>query len=210
MICIPIRQKKISSLLKRLTEAQKTADLVELWLDEIEINETNLNKIFKVKKKPFIYKVSEGSKNIEKILSKGNKIEYIDLDLQSPKSIIGRVKKLSCKTKIIISFHDFEKTPSDSELGKISRKILSKGADIVKIATQARNLSDSLRMLNFLKKLSDKKQDSICVCMGKEGKITRLAGHLFGNYLMYAPLNKKDSTADGQITISELKKIYGS
>jgi 3-dehydroquinate dehydratase len=42
--------------------------------------------------------------------------------------------------------------------------------------------------------------------MGKHGEITRTAGHIFGNYLMYAPLNESQKTAKGQLTVSELKK----
>ena len=44
--------------------------------------------------------------------------------------------------------------------------------------------------------------------MGKCGKITRATGHLFGNYLMYAPLDEKDKTASGQIILKELKKCH--
>jgi 3-dehydroquinate dehydratase len=40
--------------------------------------------------------------------------------------------------------------------------------------------------------------------MGEKGRITRLAGHLFGNYLMYAPLDLRGKTAEGQVNVKEL------
>ncbi len=210
MICVPIKKKTPASLIKYLNEAQKKADLVEIWFDEIKLSDENLTEIFAAKKRPFIYKVSKDQQNIENILSQKQKIEYIDIDLGSQKSLIEKVKKVSPKTKIIISFHDFEKTPSDRELDKLAQKILHKGADIIKIATQAKGLSDSLRMLNLLKGLNAKKKKAICICMGKEGELTRATGHLFGNYLMYAPLKPSDKTAPGQIPLAELRKIYGT
>jgi 3-dehydroquinate dehydratase-1 len=79
-------------------------------------------------------------------------------------------------------------------------------ADIVKIATFANDMTDSLRMLHLLSKISPK-QKAILICMGRKGRITRTAGHLFGNYLMYAPLSLREKTADGQITAKELKEI---
>ena len=35
MICVPIRQKRIDTILKKLKESEKDADLTEIWFDEI-------------------------------------------------------------------------------------------------------------------------------------------------------------------------------
>lgn len=206
MICVPIKQKSFLQLLNKVKTAQKTADMVEIWFDEIEdLTAENLKKIFQIKKKPYLYKSLGDYGKIEKILI--CKPEYIDLDLSVQPNIIQRIKKNFPKTQIILSFHDFQKTPTENQLRKIIRKMQLKKADIVKIATTAKNFTDSLTMLSLLEKLQSEKQKAICLCMGKEGLITRTAGHLFGNYLMYAPLNSKEATAAGQITLPELKKI---
>ncbi len=190
-------------MLKSLREIQKVVDIIEVWFDELgELNEEKLNKIFAEKHLPFIYKCQR-SKNIEKILQK--KIEFIDLDISTPTKIIKEIRKKSPKTLLIISFHDFNQTPPTKTLKNIAKKMESKGADIIKIATQAVSFEDSIRMLNFLSELHAKGKKAICLCMGTKGEITRTAGHLLGNYLMYAPIKDSDKTAPGQITVNKLK-----
>lgn len=203
MICAPIKKTSKNEVIKNLKEAQKLVDIIEIWFDEVKnIDEDFFKKIFSLKKKPFIYKSSSNLENIKKILS--NKIEFIDLDVSCPIKIIEEVQRLNPKTKIILSFHDFNKTPSTQILKKIIKKMLIKKADIVKLATYAKDFNDSLRILALLEELNKNKIKAICLCMGKEGRITRTSGHLFGNYLMYAPIKTEDKTADGQISVKEL------
>jgi 3-dehydroquinate dehydratase type I len=188
-----------------LKTAQKTADIIEVRFDELDDPiEKSLKEIFLIKKKPFIYKNTD-PKNIEKIIKYN--VEYIDLDISIQKKIIEKIKELNPKIKIIISFHDFAKTPSTKKIKEIIKKMNSKKADIIKIATYANNFSDSLRILELAGELSKQGKKSICVCMGKNGWITRAAGHLFGNYLMYAPIRQSEKTAEGQIEIGTLRKI---
>lgn len=204
MICIPIKKKTFKSLLKNFKSAQKEADLVEIWFDELKLSGKNLSNFFLAKQKPIIYKSKSNLTNITKILK--NRIEYIDVDMKTNKNIIKKIRELAPQIKIIMSFHDFKKTPDESELKKTIKKMKKTGADIYKIATFAKTFGDSLRMLSFLDKFS-KKYKLICLCMGKEGFLSRVAGHLLGNYLTYAPLKEADKTAEGQITVSELKKL---
>lgn len=188
-----------------MVSAQKIADISEIWFDEIsDFSEANFNEILKEKKKPIIYKWQGNHRNLEIVL--GKNIEYIDLDLKTGKSIINEIRALSPKTKIIISFHDFKKTPKDQDLRKIISQMKAKKTDIFKIAVFANDLSDNFRIFKILSELVSKGQKAICICMGEKGKFSRIAGHLLGNYLMYAPLDKKDITAQGQLTVKELKK----
>lgn len=203
MFCVPIKNK--AEFFKNFKKAQKRADIIEIWFDKLNFNENDLKKVFSIKKKPIIYKTEPKLKNLEKILK--YKPEYIDIDINLEKTIIKKIKNAAPKMEIIMSFHNFKGTPKDNELNKIVRKMIQKGADIVKIAGYAGDFSDSLRMLNFLEKLSRKKIKAICLCMGENGKITRTVGHIMGNYLTYAPLRLEGKTADGQISLSELKKI---
>lgn len=54
------------------------------------------------------------------------------------------------KTKIIVSSHNYQNTPSAEELGELVARIQATGADIVKIATTALDISDSARMFQVL------------------------------------------------------------
>jgi len=205
MICVPIRQNSSEEAMKRMISSQKVADLSEIWFDEIsDFSEEKLKEIIDNKKKPIIYKWQGNNKNLKTVLEE--KIEYIDVDTETDKSIIKKIRGISPKTKIIMSFHDFKKTPDDSDLKKIISKMRNKQIDIFKIATFANEFSDNFRIFKILSDLVEKGENAICICMGEKGKFSRIAGHLLGNYLMYAPLDKKDITAEGQLTVKELKK----
>lgn len=206
MICIPIRKKTMSSLLKHISEANKLADVIEIWFDEIpNLTDEKIEGILKATKKPILYKHTGNKESLRKLLPK--KLAYIDLDFKESPKLIKEVKQSSPESKLIISFHDFEKTPTTAELTKMVAKMQKLGADLVKIAATANSLSDSMRMLSFLSQLKEKGQKAICLCMGKEGKITRITGHLLGNYLMYAAITERDKTASGQLLAKELKEI---
>lgn len=193
-------------MLASLEEGEKVGDMSELWLDEIsDLDNAFLEKIFRSNKKPIIYKCTSLLKNLNQILA--FKPAFIDLDINSSFKLIQKAKSLSPNTRIILSFHDFEKTPQVGQLKKISEKMIKKKADIIKIATYAKNFEDSLRMMSFLSYLKTHDKAAICLCMGKAGEITRKTGHLLGNYLMYAPVKANQKTASGQINAAELKKI---
>ena len=231
MICIPIKTKNFKKLMEDFRISQGFGNLVEIWFDEIpekDLTEQNLKKILQLKKKPIIYKTQAIASvpTIKKFCEAKHqfKIDYIDMDIETPVNLIKTIKKLSPKSKIIISYHNFKSTPKDNELKRIAKKCLKKGADIIKIAAFAKTVKDSIRMLKFLeqtkrsfvlankgfcvsKNTSTVKVKAICLCMGEKGRITRMAGHLFGNYLMYAPLELKKETAEGQIDVKKLRNF---
>ncbi len=203
MICIPIKVKTSTLLMKEIKEAQKKADIIEIWFDEVKITESALSQIFKIKKRPFIYKITN-AKNI-KILTRF-KPEFLDIDYKTSKKNLEFIQKNFPKSKKIISYHNFKKTPSKNQIKKVFTKIKNMAADIIKIAVTAKKFSDNLIVLEFLAKTSQKNK-IIALCMGQKGILTRVAGHLFGNYLMYAPLKEDKKTAKGQVEISKLKQL---
>ncbi len=204
MICVPIKEKDPKVLLKSFEIAQKEADLTEIWFDELgaNLNESLVAKIFSKKKKPIIFKSLGNKETLYEILQ--HPVDYLDLDYKTPRKLIQQLKSKFKETKLIISFHNFKSTPNLKSLIKTANSIDEKGADIIKIATFANNFEDCLKIFSLLEHLKEKDKTAICLAMGKEGKLTRLAGHLFGNYLMYCPLAKDKKTASGQLTVKEL------
>jgi 3-dehydroquinate dehydratase/shikimate dehydrogenase len=51
---------------------------------------------------------------------------------------------------VILSFHDFQGTPSAAQLQRLAREMYDAGADIVKIATMANDITDSATVLSLL------------------------------------------------------------
>ncbi|MGV7468060.1 type I 3-dehydroquinate dehydratase, partial [Mycobacterium kansasii] len=72
--------------------------------------------------------------------------DYVDVELQVAEefnnSIAGK-KPENCK--IIVSSHNYQYTPDIEALGDLAVKIQSTGADIVKIATTAVDVTDVAR-----------------------------------------------------------------
>lgn len=88
--------------------------------------------------------------------------------------------------RIILSYHDFEKTPDLEEIfGHISEKIVE-STDVIKIATVANSFEDSIRMMQLISKESRRGSNVIGICMGEYGRITRVLGPLYGGFLTFA------------------------
>lgn len=206
MICIPLNFKRFPALIANLPKAQKVGDIVELWLESISsLSSAQITKIFKTKKRPFLLKFSGNLELLNKL--KGYPLDYIDIDLHAAKKLIPQIRTIFPSAHLIISHHDFVKTPSEEKLRGFVKMMQNAGADIKKIAVMANTFEDSLLLLSLAKELSGLGQKVIFIGMGKNGTITRTAGHLCGNYLMYCPLSEIQKTAPGQITANELRKI---
>jgi 3-dehydroquinate dehydratase-1 len=109
----------------------------------------------------------------------------------------------------MVSVHDFARMPSDAGLRAIERTARQRGADIVKIAGNARSPKDALRLLEFCR---SRKRPMVAVAMGKAGGITRLIAPIFGSLFTYGYIERP--VAPGQISAAELladrKRYFGS
>lgn len=68
----------------------------------------------------------------------------------APEFINSIQGKTSGKVKIIVSSHNYQNTPSAEELGNLVARIQATGADIVKIATTALDITDCARIFQVL------------------------------------------------------------
>ncbi|XLR44044.1 hypothetical protein S83_028704, partial [Arachis hypogaea] len=107
--------------------------------------------------------------------------------------------------KIIVSSHNFENTPSIEELGNLAATIQSVGADIVKIATTALDITDSARVLQVL---VHSQVPMIGIAMGEKGFMTRILSAKFGGFLTFASMEAGIESAAGQPCISDLLDLY--
>jgi 3-dehydroquinate dehydratase / shikimate dehydrogenase len=107
-------------------------------------------------------------------------------------------------TRIIGSFHDPSGTPAD--LSGIVRRLRDAGADIAKVAVQARDLGDVARVLDLL--AAESAAGPLAAhAMGETGRISRLVGPRFGTALVYAAAARGTEAAPGQPTIRDLRLV---
>jgi len=136
-----------------------------------------------------------------------NGFEYVDVELSTPrlKEIVGDLRGMGVKP--VISFHDFDETPSSSQLNEILRREIDSGADVCKIVTTAKLVEDNLTVLDFVSKAS-KSAKIVCFSMGELGKPSRLLSPVFGAFFTIASLESGRKTASGQLTIQEMRTAY--
>ncbi|MCP4716250.1 MAG: type I 3-dehydroquinate dehydratase, partial [Deltaproteobacteria bacterium] len=127
--------------------------------------------------------------------------EHIDVNFGNP--ALAELLQQKKKTRIIVSYHNFSETPAD--VSNIHSALTATGADIIKIATYANSLQDSMRILDLLK-ISDR--DMIAIAMGEKGEISRILAPLFGAYLTFASLAAGSESAPGQIPVETMKNIF--
>lgn len=210
MICISLPGPSLEDLLEQLSLALQEADLIEFRLDLYDhssivrnvIDSCFLPTIFTLRSQENggFFKGNE-SDQLEILSSLIDlKPDYIDLD----NSICAEYLKIfPSEIKIIRSYHNFEKTPEDLDV--VLDELSSIPADLYKIATMANTTQDALRLLNFAK---DSQKPLTAMAMGEIGEITRVLGPVVGCPFVYASLNRKTSTAPGQISATTLRSVY--
>lgn len=107
-------------------------------------------------------------------------------------------------TKVIVSNHDFHKTPSKSDIIYRLRKMQEMGADIPKIAVMPQNKKDVLTLLAATEEMVSDYADRpiITMSMSGIGCVSRLSCEIFGSCLTFG--SGSLASAPGQIDAEEL------
>ena len=218
-ICAPVTAKNFTSAVKQLHTAEKEADIIELRADLMEkVGKEGLEYLIKNAKKPIIVtyrSVKEGgnkrgsekerSEFLKSAITAG--AAFVDIELSTnPKirnSIVRHAKKNG--TKVIISFHDFNKTPPLNELVRFTDKAIKAGADIIKTATWKKTEKDDAKASMLLRYCKAKGKPGIVLTMHKTDSSMRFNAIKLGAFLTFGRIGK--GSAPGQPTVQELKKF---
>ena len=202
MICVSIANIEYPDLEKELSKYE----MLELRLDLLNLSEQEYQNIFKLDK-PIIVTWRYGKtddairiKALKQAILQG--ANYVDIEIDSKpefvKEMMAFAKINNCK--VILSFHDFNKTPDIQTLHHIINKSIDLEADYMKIACMANTKNDVARLLS----LYENHQNLIAFNMGDLGKISRLASLYLGSEFTYVSMSKDNNTAPGQFTNEEL------
>ncbi len=218
MICISIVEKDLQAVLEALKEAARTANMAEIRLDALV--KPPIRQIISSSPIPLVFtfraKAEGGLRDspleerlilLEESIREG--AAWVDLELSSGESAFKRlISARSSQTKILASFHNFVVTPEIEELKDIVYKMRSFGVDAGKLVTMAKTMEDNLLVLSLIpwakKNLNF---PLIAFCMGRLGKISRIAAILLGAPFTYASLPGRSKAAPGQIEANILKEI---
>ena len=113
-----------------------------------------------------------------------------------------------CKTQkipVLLSWHDFEKTPPKDQLRCMLEK-MRVYSNHIKMVTTAINIVDALRILDLLYE-NTAESNLIAFSMGEAGIISRIMCTIIGRSpFTYAAL--EESIAPGQLTVVQMRDIY--
>ncbi|MTH46910.1 type I 3-dehydroquinate dehydratase [Intestinirhabdus alba] len=136
-------------------------------------------------------------------------VDMIDLELLTGDALIAAAVEHAHgnNVKVVMSNHDFHKTPPAEEIVNRLRKMQSLGADIPKIALMPENRSDVLTLLAATVQMHEQYADRpiITMSMSQTGVISRLAGEAFGSAATFGAVKK--ASAPGQISVGDLRSV---
>lgn len=186
------------------------AGMIELRLDLIREHPSKLLPLIPKKMETIItcrggvFSESEGMELLKSGILLG--ASYVDLEIETPLAKMELLQSVAREAgcRVILSYHDFERTADREDLESLMIACYEKGADIAKIATLVNAPEDIMNLLS-LYELPGKK---VILGMGSMGRITRVMGPYLGASFTFASLEGTGETAPGQLTVKQLNEIY--
>jgi 3-dehydroquinate dehydratase / shikimate dehydrogenase len=140
----------------------------------------------------------------------------LDVEIETAEAAPEAVAALRQRARLIVSYHNFERTPALTQVLKRMKKV---PADVYKFATTARKPSDNLRVLSILSACPE--APVVALAMGEIGIPSRILGPARNSLFTFAAPDPAPSTskrgakrisaqptAPGQYTACKLRNWY--
>lgn len=138
-------------------------------------------------------------------------VEMIDFEVSNNPENIYELRRISQENnkQLVLSYHNFDCTPSNSEMTKRVFMAEFFGADIAKIAVMPGNKDDVLKLLEFTREADQALSiPIISMSMGQIGSLSRIIGWSYGSIITFGL--GVQSSAPGQVPIGKLREIINS
>ncbi len=230
-IAVSLMGRTKDEIIKEAEEAAKSrcdiiewrADFFDGIMDFTEVRKVGeaLMKISKDKPVIFTFRtIEEGGekaisldeyKALMNVVSEGKLADLIDIqaflyeDTYINDGIYNLIKKIKNDgLHVIVSNHNFMKTPSQVEIVARYMGMQKLGADIIKMAVMPASKYDVITKLSATEEMVENYANVpvISIVMGKEGIVSRISGEFLGSAISFAALKK--SSAPGQMNVNEL------
>jgi 3-dehydroquinate dehydratase-1 len=109
-------------------------------------------------------------------------------------------------TAVIVSLHDFERTPDRETVESLLSKAAELG-DVGKLAVTAETPEDVLALLAATQSVTVDGGRVATTAMGSVGRHSRAVAPLYGSRIGYAPVDPADATAPGQYDLATLRRL---
>ena len=139
-------------------------------------------------------------------------IDLIDIELMSGNTLVFQLVEIAHQNdiKVVMSNHDFDKTPCFSDMMNRLEQMEILGADICKLAVMPITYKDVITLLNMTLEMSHKlERPIVTMAMGKIywniGVISRITGELTGSSMTFASAGK--ISAPGQMNVIDMQVL---
>ena len=213
--CVTIAEKNPKKLNLILNKALKKSDYAELRLDflkpsqvpdALDLTRKNLRKcVCTLRPKSEGGKFHGGEKeriSILKLIAEYNPF-LLDVEfntIRKTKTLHNYIKKTN--TDVLVSWHDFKKTPNSKVLKKMYNQ-MGRFSKNIKIVTSAKTQDDSSNVLSLYNNSSKK---LIAFAMGDQGRMSRILCLYLGSPFTYVSLGKP--VAPGQFSLDQVNAIF--
>ncbi len=135
-------------------------------------------------------------------------MDWLDVEMFRDQKVVSEIVQQAHQKKVLVvmSNHDFQKTPSQDEIEKRLLKQDQMGADVLKIAVMPKSKQDVFTLMNATLKVSQQTtKPLLTMSMGQLGTISRVATANMGGSYSFGMIGQ--ASAPGQIDVTKLKQI---
>lgn len=209
-----LKELKLDIVEWRIDHHQDVEDIskMEEALKELrdELGNTPLLVTFRSKKEGGEREVSVAYyAELNKAMAATGMADMIDVELFTGDEIVKEIVDFahSKDVKVVMSNHDFFKTPAKEEIVSRLCKMQKMNADLPKIAVMPQTTEDVLTLLSATNEMVTKHADRpiITMSMAGMGVVSRLAGEAFGSALTFGAA--KAASAPGQVPVEKLAQV---
>ncbi|MBI9066252.1 MAG: type I 3-dehydroquinate dehydratase [Salinivirgaceae bacterium] len=205
MLCRSIAEKGFDTIAGLINGAQ----MAEIRIEKSDLSKDEVYKLFALHENLIATCRAENLSDKERLellksaISGGAR--WVDIEIESEEAyrteLLAYAKNKGCS--VIISYHNYDKTPKNSKLGSIVIESIKNGADLVKIATSVSNIKDNARLMA----LYQYDVTLLAIGMGELGIITRISAIALGAPFTFVRCDEMQETASGQLSESQMNKL---
>ena len=224
--CVPIVGKTFSEVIDQAERISgQGADLVEWRVDccdfcgdreQVEAVLVSIGEILEDTPVLFTFRSQEegGNQRLDgesylgliRLAVQAGMADLVDVELSRGPELVDEIVRTAHRAGIpvLMSSHDFQKTPSAEEMTAILKTMEERGADIAKLAVMPQTKRDVLNLLDATLTAGQQMDiPVITMAMGGMGTVSRLCGECFGSAVTFGSVGK--ASAPGQMELTQLK-----
>jgi len=216
-ICASIAEETVEKAVAAMNQAASWADLLEIRLDYLD--KPDLQDLLTDPPRPCLVTnrpKSEGGRfpgtEAERLdlLERAMSLEpaMVDLELSAGDAALKAFAQKKGRTRLVISFHNFDRTPDFPELAGILRHMHRLKADVAKVVTTVHTPEELLRLKELLIKAGEINQPLAAFSLGPLSRLSRVLAPLWGSALTYCAVSQGKEAAPGQMTGAEIRRVF--